>query len=162
MAETTIRSFDELRSAAGRTAPETETAPPQPKLDALGRAYATGRRKDAIARVWVKPGAGRVMVNGRDIETYFARPVLRMIINQPFVTINRPQQYDVMCTVKGGGLSGQAGAVRLGISRALVNVEPQLRSALKQGGFLTRDPRAVERKKYGKAKARRSFQFSKR
>ncbi|WGF86928.1 30S ribosomal protein S9 [Marinivivus vitaminiproducens] len=162
MAETTIRSFDELRSAAGRTLPDTETAPVEPKLDPQGRAYATGRRKDAIARVWVKPGAGRVMVNGRELETYFARPVLRMIINQPFVTINRLQQYDVMCTVKGGGLSGQAGAVRHGISRALVNFEPQLRSALKQGGFLTRDPRAVERKKYGKAKARRSFQFSKR
>jgi small subunit ribosomal protein S9 len=134
----------------------------EPKLDAHGRAYATGRRKDAVARVWIKPGAGRVTVNGRDIETYFARPVLRMVINQPFVAAGREGSYDVTCTVKGGGLSGQAGAVRFGISRALINFEPTLRPVLKKGGFLTRDARVVERKKYGRAKARRSFQFSKR
>lgn len=134
----------------------------EPKIDANGRAYATGKRKNAIARVWIKPGAGRIMVNGREFETYFARPVLRMIINQPFETAQRKDQYDVMCTVIGGGLSGQAGAVRHGISRALLNYEPELRGVLKAGGFLTRDARVVERKKYGKAKARRSFQFSKR
>ena len=134
----------------------------EPKIDANGRAYATGKRKNAIARVWIKPGAGRIMVNGREFETYFARPVLRMIINQPFETAQRRDQYDVMCTVIGGGLSGQAGAVRHGISRALLNYEPELRGVLKAGGFLTRDARVVERKKYGKAKARRSFQFSKR
>ena len=134
----------------------------EPKIDANGRAYATGKRKNAIARVWIKPGAGRIMVNGREFETYFARPVLRMIINQPFETAQRKDQYDVMCTVVGGGLSGQAGAVRHGISRALLNYEPELRGVLKAGGFLTRDARVVERKKYGKAKARRSFQFSKR
>ena len=134
----------------------------EPKIDANGRAYSTGKRKNAIARVWIKPGAGRIMVNGREFETYFARPVLRMIINQPFETAQRKDQYDVMCTVVGGGLSGQAGAVRHGISRALLNYEPELRGVLKAGGFLTRDARVVERKKYGKAKARRSFQFSKR
>ena len=134
----------------------------EPKIDANGRAYATGKRKNAIARVWIKPGAGRIMVNGREFETYFARPVLRMIINQPFETAQRKDQYDVMCTVIGGGLSGQAGAIRHGISRALLNYEPGLRGVLKAGGFLTRDARVVERKKYGKAKARRSFQFSKR
>ena len=134
----------------------------EPKIDANGRAYSTGKRKNAIARVWIKPGAGRSMVNGRELETYFARPVLRMIINQPFETAKRKDQYDVMCTVIGGGLSGQAGAVRHGISRALLNYEPELRGVLKAGGFLTRDARVVERKKYGKAKARRSFQFSKR
>ncbi len=141
----------------------SETAAPiEPKIDAQGRAYATGKRKNAIARVWIKPGAGRIVVNGREFETYFARPVLRMIINQPFETAQRKDQYDVMCTVVGGGLSGQAGAVRHGISRALLNFEPDLRGVLKAGGFLTRDSRVVERKKYGKAKARRSFQFSKR
>ena len=134
----------------------------EPKIDSLGRAYATGKRKNAIARVWIKPGVGRMMVNGRDIETYFARPVLRMVIGQPLEATSRTDFFDVVCTVKGGGLSGQAGAVRHGISKALVNFEPQLRPILKQGGFLTRDPRIVERKKYGKAKARRSFQFSKR
>ncbi|MBT3493787.1 MAG: 30S ribosomal protein S9 [Rhodospirillaceae bacterium] len=134
----------------------------EPKIDDLGRAYATGKRKNAIARVWVKPGAGRITVNGREFETYFARPVLRMIINQPFEAAQRKDQFDVVCTVVGGGLSGQAGAVRHGISRALLNYEPTLRPALKSGGFLTRDSRVVERKKYGKAKARRSFQFSKR
>ena len=132
------------------------------KLDKLGRAYATGKRKDAVARVWVKPGKGAVTVNGRTIEVYFARPVLRMMINQPFLAANRTGQFDVICTVSGGGLSGQAGAVRHGISRALTYYEPELRPVLKKGGFLTRDPRAVERKKYGRPKARRSFQFSKR
>ena len=149
--------------AAPPLASDGESAiPAQPKIDANGRAYSTGKRKNAIARVWIKPGAGRIMVNGREFETYFARPVLRMIINQPFETAQRKDQYDVMCTVIGGGLSGQAGAVRHGISRALLNYEPELRGGLKAGGFLTRDARVVERKKYGKAKARRSFQFSKR
>jgi len=134
----------------------------EPQIDDLGRSYATGKRKDAVARVWLKPGAGRITVNGRDLETYFARPTLRMILNQPFVVAERAGQYDVICTVKGGGLSGQAGAVRHGISKALTYYEPSLRPVLKSGGFLTRDSRVVERKKYGKAKARRSFQFSKR
>jgi small subunit ribosomal protein S9 len=142
--------------------PRPEPAERAPKLDAQGRAYATGRRKDAVARVWVKPGSGRITVNGRELQVYFARPVLRMLINQPFQAINRQNQYDVTCTVTGGGLSGQAGAVRHGISRALTNYEPELRPILKKAGFLTRDPRVVERKKYGRAKARRSFQFSKR
>jgi small subunit ribosomal protein S9 len=142
--------------------PQEEAVPVEPKIDDLGRAYATGRRKNAIARVWIKPGDGRVTVNGRDQEQFFARPVLRMIIKQPFDVTSRVDQFDVMCTVTGGGLSGQAGAVRLGISKALVNYEPGLRPALKSGGFLTRDSRVVERKKYGRAKARRSFQFSKR
>ena len=132
------------------------------KVDTAGRAYATGKRKDAVARVWVKPGAGRITINGRDQEIYFARPVLRMMIAQPLNASNRATQYDIICTVKGGGLSGQAGAVRHGISRALTHIEPDLRGVLKKGGFLTRDSRTVERKKYGKAKARRSFQFSKR
>jgi small subunit ribosomal protein S9 len=132
------------------------------KLDAQGRAYATGKRKNAVARVWVKPGTGKITVNGRDSPIYFARPVLRMLINQPFAIVNRLGQFDVNCTVIGGGLSGQAGAVRHGISKALLNYEPGLRPALKAQGFLTRDSRVVERKKYGKAKARRSFQFSKR
>jgi len=132
------------------------------KVDAQGRSYATGKRKDAIARVWLKPGSGKITVNDRDILVYFARPVLRMMINQPFSVVNRAGQFDVVCTVVGGGLSGQAGAVRHGISRALTLFEPDLRPALKQGGFLTRDSRTVERKKYGRAKARRSFQFSKR
>jgi small subunit ribosomal protein S9 len=132
------------------------------KLDKAGRAYATGKRKNAVARVWIKPGAGTVTVNTRTVEVYFARPVLRMLIQQPLVAANRNGQYDIVCTVSGGGLSGQAGAVRHGISKALMNFEPDLRGALKRGGFLTRDPRVVERKKYGKAKARRSFQFSKR
>jgi small subunit ribosomal protein S9 len=134
----------------------------KPKLDAQGRAYATGKRKNAVARVWIKPGTGRVTVNGRDSPVYFARPVLRMLLNQPFAIANRMGQYDVVCTVVGGGLSGQAGAVRHGISRALTFYEPELRPTLKAQGFLTRDSRVVERKKYGKAKARRSFQFSKR
>ncbi len=136
--------------------------PAQQKLDEHGRAYATGKRKNAVARVWLKPGKGSVTINGRDSPVYFARPVLRMIIAQPFQVANRLNQYDVTCTVIGGGLSGQAGAVRHGISRALTYYEPGLRPVLKQVGFLTRDSRVVERKKYGKAKARRSFQFSKR
>jgi small subunit ribosomal protein S9 len=143
--------------AAGGEAPRYEK-----KVDAQGRAYATGKRKNAVARVWIKPGSGKVSVNGRDIQVYFARPVLRMVLNQPFAVANRAAQYDVVCTVEGGGLSGQAGAVRHGISKALTYYEPELRGILKQGGFLTRDARVVERKKYGKAKARRSFQFSKR
>jgi len=134
----------------------------EPKRDAQGRSYATGRRKDAVARVWIKPGNGRITVNRRDQEIYFARPVLRMLLQQPFLTAERLNQFDVVCSVTGGGLSGQAGAVRHGISRALVNYEPGLRAVLKKGGFMTRDSRTVERKKYGKAKARRSFQFSKR
>ena len=132
------------------------------KVDAQGRAYATGKRKNAVARVWIKPGHGKLLVNGREGAKYFARPVLQMLIGQPFNSVNRNAQYDVWCSVVGGGLSGQAGAVRHGISKALVNFEPELRSLLKQGGFLTRDSRVVERKKYGQAKARRRFQFSKR
>jgi small subunit ribosomal protein S9 len=132
------------------------------KLDKQGRAYATGKRKNAVARVWIKPGSGNITINKRVVETYFARPVLRMLIQQPLVAANRQGQFDIVCTVSGGGLSGQAGAVRHGISKALLNHEPDLRPALKHGGFLTRDARVVERKKYGKAKARRSFQFSKR
>ncbi|MEA2984281.1 MAG: small subunit ribosomal protein [Alphaproteobacteria bacterium] len=132
------------------------------KIDKQGRAYATGKRKNAVARVWVKPGNGNITVNTRAIEVFFARPVLRMLIQQPLVAANRQTQYDVVCTVSGGGLSGQAGAVRHGISKALTYYEPDLRGVLKRGGFLTRDSRVVERKKYGRAKARRSFQFSKR
>jgi small subunit ribosomal protein S9 len=132
------------------------------KLDKQGRAYATGKRKDAVARVWLTRGSGKIVVNTRTVEVYFARPVLRMIIQQPFVASNRGGQYDVNCTVSGGGLSGQAGALRHGLSRALTFFEPELRGVLKKGGFLTRDSRVVERKKYGKKKARRSFQFSKR
>ncbi len=132
------------------------------EIDAQGRSYATGRRKDAVARVWLKPGTGKIIVNGRDQEVYFARPSLRLVINQPFGITERVGQYDVMVTVKGGGLSGQAGAVKHGIAQALSKYEPTLRSAVKAEGFLTRDSRVVERKKYGKAKARKSFQFSKR
>lgn len=134
----------------------------EPIIDKHGRSYSTGKRKDATARVWIKPGSGRIQVNGREVQTYFARPVLRMIINQPFDAVERKGQYDVYCTVKGGGLSGQAGALRHGISKALTLYEPALRPLLKKGGFLTRDSRVVERKKYGRRKARRSFQFSKR
>ncbi len=159
-------SLENLQTAVSdqpTQARETITKPlPEPKIDKLGRAYATGKRKDAIARVWIKPGTGKVTVNGRDNLVYFARPVLRMLINQPFGIVNRQDQYDVFCTVKGGGLSGQAGAVRHGISKALTYYEPALRSALKAEGFMTRDARVVERKKYGRKKARRSFQFSKR
>ena len=132
------------------------------KVDKFGRAYATGKRKNAVARVWVKPGKGKITVNGKESDTYFARPVLRMMINQPFKVTNREGEFDVVCTVTGSGLSGQAGAVRHGISKALSDYEPALRPALKHAGFMTRDSRVVERKKYGKAKARRSFQFSKR
>ena len=139
-----------------------EQAPVEPKRDALGRSYATGRRKDAVARVWIKPGRGDISINGKKANQYFARPVLRMLITQPFLVADRYNQFDVFCTVAGGGLSGQAGAVRHGISRALTNYEPGLRGILKQAKFLTRDSRTVERKKYGRAKARRSFQFSKR
>ncbi|WP_455477508.1 30S ribosomal protein S9 [Bartonella sp. B41] len=132
------------------------------KLDSQGRAYATGKRKDAVARVWIKPGSGKITVNDKEFDKYFARPVLRMILRQPIVATNRDTQFDIVATVAGGGLSGQAGAVRHGISKALTHYEPALRTILKKGGFLTRDSRVVERKKYGKAKARRSFQFSKR
>jgi len=148
-----------LAEVSGLAALEVQ---PEPKIDELGRTYATGKRKDAVARVWIKPGTGQLTVNGRTGETYFARPVLRMVLSQPFQVTDRIGQYDIVCTVAGGGLSGQAGAVRHGISKALTYFEPGLRPTLKQGGFLTRDSRIVERKKYGKAKARRSFQFSKR
>ena len=148
----------------GQQAPTAEAEAPrhERKVDAQGRAYATGKRKDAVARVWLKPGPGAIVVNDRPIDVYFARPVLRMIIHQPLQVANRMNQYDVVVTVAGGGLSGQAGAVRHGISKALTLFEPELRPPLKREGFLTRDPRVVERKKYGKKKARRSFQFSKR
>lgn len=158
MAET-MQSLDQLATLK----PAAPEAPKYiQKLDKQGRAYATGKRKDAVARVWIKPGPGKIVVNERTIEVYFARPVLRMLIQQPLVASNRNGQYDVSCTVSGGGLSGQAGAVRHAISKALTQYEPDLRSVLKRGGFLTRDARVVERKKYGRAKARRSFQFSKR
>jgi len=147
-------------------APVIRTGPAAPireqEIDAQGRAYATGRRKDAVARVWIKPGSGKITVNGRDQEVYFARPTLRLVINQVFDVSDRAGQYDVVATVKGGGLSGQAGAVKHGIAQALSKYEPALRSSVKAAGFLTRDSRVVERKKYGRAKARRSFQFSKR
>jgi small subunit ribosomal protein S9 len=155
----TMQSLDQL---SGLKAAAPEAPKYVKKVDKQGRAYATGKRKDAVARVWIKPGSGKVTVNTRAVEVYFARPVLRMMIQQPLVAAARQSQYDVICTVAGGGLSGQAGAVRHGISKALTNFEPDLRGVLKKGGFLTRDSRVVERKKYGKAKARRSFQFSKR
>ena len=143
--------------------PAQDTAPlREQQLDKHGRAYATGRRKDAVARVWLKPGSGKIVINGREQEVYFARPTLRLVINQVFGVAGREGQYDVICTVKGGGLSGQAGAVKHGISQALTKFEPILRTPVKRAGFLTRDSRTVERKKYGRAKARRSFQFSKR
>ncbi|MGB1360512.1 MAG: 30S ribosomal protein S9 [Alphaproteobacteria bacterium] len=153
----TLADLNEVKSEAVETA-----TPAVQKLDEQGRAYATGRRKESVARVWIKPGSGKVIVNGKEIEKYFGRPVLRMVLNQPFEKSDRAGQFDVVCTAKGGGLSGQAGAIQHGISRALVNFEPTLRPVLKSGGFLTRDARVVERKKYGRAKARRSFQFSKR
>ncbi|NIJ19562.1 small subunit ribosomal protein S9 [Sphingomonas naasensis] len=154
-------SADEYLSAPA--APVVSNTPLRAQeIDKLGRAYATGRRKDAVARVWLKPGTGKITINGRDQEVYFARPTLRLVINQPFGVAEREGQYDVVCTVKGGGLSGQAGAVKHGISQALTRYEPVLRAPVKAAGFLTRDSRTVERKKYGKAKARRSFQFSKR
>ena len=150
----------------GVAAPVVRTGPAavirDREVDAQGRSYATGKRKDAVARVWIKPGSGKITVNGRDQDVYFARPTLRLVINQPFQVADRDGAYDVICTVKGGGLSGQAGAVKHGIAQALSKFEPTLRSAVKAAGFLTRDPRVVERKKYGRAKARKSFQFSKR
>ena len=155
----------EVSSGLAGLMPEGAEAPPplpEPKRDAQGRGYGTGRRKIAVARVWVKPGPGRILVNGRAFAHYFARPVLQMLVAQPFKAANVDGQYDVVATVRGGGLSGQAGAVRHGISRALAAHEPSLRAALKKGGFLTRDARVVERKKYGRRKARRRFQFSKR
>ena len=157
-----IDDLSALGDAVGNEKSLDFSEPAVPKLDEQGRAYATGKRKNAVARVWIKPGSGVVKVNGSEIDRYFARPVLRMVVDQPFQAAARHKQYDVTCTVTGGGLSGQAGAVRHGISKALVNFEPTLRPTLKQGGFLTRDSRVVERKKYGKRKARRSFQFSKR
>ena len=160
MAET-MQSLDQL-STLKTTAAASDAPAYTQKLDKQGRAYATGKRKNAVARVWVKPGKGTITVNTRPIEVFFARPVLRMLIQQPLVAANRNGQYDVICKVSGGGLSGQAGAVRHGLSKALTYFEPELRSVLKRGGFLTRDSRVVERKKYGRAKARRSFQFSKR
>jgi small subunit ribosomal protein S9 len=163
------RSLGELKSrlvkadaATTAATADTAVADAKPKIDKLGRAYATGRRKNAIARVWLKRGTGKVIIDTRDEEVYFARPVLRMLIHQPLVVANREGQYDIFATISGGGLSGQAGALRHGLSRALIAMEPDLRPVLKKGGFLTRDPRVVERKKYGKPKARRSFQFSKR
>ena len=159
MADTvqSLEGLAQLKPAAAEESPKYVQ-----KIDKQGRAYATGKRKNAVARVWIKPGAGKILVNTRPVEIYFARPVLRMLIQQPFVAANRAGSYDVTCTVSGGGLSGQAGALRHGISRALTYFEPELRGPLKKGGFLTRDSRVVERKKYGRAKARRSFQFSKR
>ncbi|MBL4802410.1 MAG: 30S ribosomal protein S9 [Emcibacter sp.] len=162
-----ITSEAQTQAAAAAAASTTEAgvddaAPVEPKIDAQGRSYATGKRKDAVARVWIKPGKGMVTINGRDQQVYFARPTLRMVVNQPFDVTSRVGQFDVVCTVKGGGLSGQAGAVRHGISKALTYYEPTLRPPLKAAGFMTRDARVVERKKYGKAKARKSFQFSKR
>ncbi|MES2253006.1 MAG: 30S ribosomal protein S9 [Pseudomonadota bacterium] len=167
MTKITLDNLKEATQEATSGAVPTAVAqiaalPKVKKIDAQGRSYATGKRKNAIARVWIKPGLGKIMVNGRVWESYFARPVLQMIINQPFKASNRAGQYDVFCTIRGGGLSGQAGALRHGISRALVYFEPDLHTVLKQGGFLTRDSRVVERKKYGQAKARKRFQFSKR
>ena len=156
------KTLDDLKDLGGAAPAEAVEAPRERVVDAQGRSYATGKRKDAIARVWVKAGSGQVTVNGKDQSEYFARPVLRMMIAQPFDVTARKDQFDVWCTVTGGGLSGQAGAVRQGISKALTLFEPALRPVLKSGGFLTRDARVVERKKYGRRKARRSFQFSKR
>jgi small subunit ribosomal protein S9 len=161
MTDTQPQGFEALQALAG-AAPLTETVVREPKRDAQGRSYATGKRKNAIARVWIKPGSGKITINDRDQEKYFARPVLRMMIAQPLQVTDRATQFDVVATVEGSGLSGQAGAIRHAISKALTYYEPGLRAVLKPHGFLTRDPRVVERKKYGKAKARRSFQFSKR
>ena len=159
-----LKSLDDLKSAVSGVAVATAEAPVtrEAQRDSLNRAYATGKRKDAVARVWIKPGSGKITVNGKDMAVYFARPVLQLIVNQPFGVAGVEGQYDVVATVAGGGLSGQAGAVKHGISKALQLHEPALRAPLKAAGFLTRDSRVVERKKYGKAKARRSFQFSKR
>jgi small subunit ribosomal protein S9 len=158
----TTRTLADLKDLAVATAEPSDQPKYEPKRDAFGRSYATGRRKNAVARVWIKPGKGDINVNGKRVGQYFARPVLRMLITQPFLVSDRYNQFDVVCTVTGGGLSGQAGAVRHGISRALTHYKPDLRGILKTAGFLTRDSRVVERKKYGRAKARRSFQFSKR
>ena len=157
-----IKSLDALNAAVSGGAVAEVEAPREPVRDELGRSYATGKRKDAVARVWIKPGSGKVTVNGKEINVYFARPVLQMILRQPFTVAGVEDQFDVMATVKGGGLSGQAGAVKHGISKALQLYDPSLRAPLKAAGFLTRDSRVVERKKFGRAKARRSFQFSKR
>ena len=164
MSDTTVTDLADLGEIAEvPAAPPVSTMPlREQQIDAHGRAYATGRRKDAVARVWIKPGSGKVVINGREQAVYFARPTLRLVLNQPFQISEREGQYDVIATVKGGGLSGQAGAVKHGISQALTRFEPALRGVVKAAGFLTRDSRAVERKKYGKAKARKSFQFSKR
>ena len=161
-AEGDAPAADGGEEAAAPPPPAAEAPLREQQIDKFGRAYATGRRKDAVARVWLKPGSGRIEINGRDQQVYFARPSLRLVINQPFDVAERRDQYDVIATVKGGGLSGQAGAVKHGIAQALTRYEPALRTAVKRAGFLTRDPRVVERKKYGRAKARRSFQFSKR
>ncbi len=158
----TINSLEELGNAETLETAVNDAPVYTQKLDEHGRAYATGKRKDAVARVWIKPGSGKVTINGREYEDYFARPVLQMVVRQPIEAAERKDQYDIVATVSGGGLSGQAGAVRHGISKALTYFEPELRPVLKKGGFLTRDSRVVERKKYGKAKARKSFQFSKR
>ena len=158
-----IKSLGDLEVVAGTSEAVVEmVAPREPKRDDLGRSYATGKRKDAVARVWIKPGSGKIVVNGKELNTYFARPVLQMILRQPFQVAGVEDQFDVKATVKGGGVSGQAGAVKHGVSKALQFYDPELRGALKAAGFLTRDSRVVERKKYGKRKARRSFQFSKR
>ena len=162
MANPEVRTLEDLGPLKGDTTAPSQTRVYEQKLDAKGRAYATGKRKDAVARVWLKPGRGQITVNKKDYKQYFARPVLQMLLQQPLAAANRATQFDIIVTVAGGGLSGQAGAVRHGISKALTRYEPELRGVLKKGGFLTRDARTVERKKYGKAKARRSFQFSKR
>ena len=154
-----IKSFEDLGQSENS---ENDMILPEKEVDDLGRSYATGKRKDAVARVWLKQGPGNIIINGKSSDDYFARPVLRMLISQPLVASDRKEQFDVICSVTGGGLSGQAGAVRHGISKALVLFEPELKKVLKSGGFLTRDSRVVERKKYGRRKARRSFQFSKR
>ena len=153
-----LESLKEIKTASA----SAEVKAKKPSRDKQGRSYATGKRKDAVARVWVKPGKGNITINDKSIDQYFARPVLKMIINQPFEVANRVNEFDVVCTVKGGGLSGQAGAIKHGIAKALNEYEPELRTVLKKAGFLTRDARTVERKKYGRAKARRSYQFSKR
>ncbi|WP_411818798.1 30S ribosomal protein S9 [Hyphococcus sp. DH-69] len=159
---TSLEDLKDVATEAGAVEAPEETTLREPKIDELGRSYATGKRKTAVARVWIKPGAGKITVNGKDQTEYFGRAVLQMIIKQPLVAVERETQFDVVCTVSGSGPSGQAGAVRHGIAKALTHYEPALRSVLKKGGFLTRDSRVVERKKYGRKKARRSFQFSKR
>ena len=161
MATKKIESLAEIKEAVATTSNVAETNR-KPNRDKQGRSYATGKRKNAVARVWIMPGKGNITINDKPVDTYFARPVLKMIINQPFEITNRENEFDVVCTVQGGGLSGQAGAIKHGISKALNEYEPELRTVLKQAGFLTRDDRVVERKKYGRAKARRSYQFSKR